>query len=114
MGEVQGSIWTTILFITLFFGMVSTIFLALDIMNYNSTLYTVEDNLRSGNLEVFDTLGSRYNKCPEAYTDKTDCSGILEINEDKRYIKYQLSYDGRITNYDVSGEDDAKIVMLPY
>lgn len=114
MGEVQGSIWTTLLFIILFAGMVSTIFISIDIMNYNSTLYTIEDNLRSGNYEVFDTLETRANKCPEVFDDSTNCTGILEINEEKRYVKYQLSYDGVIVNYDASEEDDGKIVMMPY
>lgn len=114
MGEVQGSLWTTMLFIILFTGMVATIFITIDVMNYNSALYTVEDNLRAGNLEIFDALDPRFNRCPEVFNENTNCSGIIEINEDKRYIKYQLSYDGRLINKDVSGDDDSKLVLLAY
>lgn len=124
MGEVQGSVWTTILFVTLFFGMVGVLFWALDIMDMNSTMYTIEDNIRAGNYEIFKTLDEDYNVCENLilYTEGSeiplsdgleDCTGIIEVNEAKRYVKYILSYDGLVANHDAR-EDDGHIVILPY
>lgn len=113
MGEIQGSVWTTMLFVTLFFGMVAIIFWALDVMDYNSSVYTIEDNLKAGNLEVFDTLDDKLSPCPAAYDTNTNCTGITENNINSHYIKYQISYDGKMLNIDASGDQD-NIVLLPY
>lgn len=113
MGETQGSMWTTGLFIILFFGMVTVLFWALDIMRYNSTIYTIEDNLKAENYDIFSTLSSDYNVCGVAYDTTTDCSGIVAIDEERRIIKYQLSFNGLIMEKNAGTEED-HIVMLPY
>lgn len=113
MGEIQGSLWTTLLFIVCFTGIVTVVFWGIDIMRFNSQLYTVEDNLRSGNTEVFDTLPKSFNSCPVAYDTYSNCSGIIEINQEESYIKYQLSYNGVIHDVDTSTNDD-QIVIMPY
>lgn len=122
MGEIQGTIWTTMLFITVFFGMVGILFWALDIMDYNSTIYTIEDNIRAGNYiddeegayyDITKTLGEDYNVCGTVYDTTDDCTGIVEINEEKRYVKYQISYDGIMMHRSASSEVDI-LVRLPY
>lgn len=113
MGEVQGSMWTTFLFIALFFGMTTTLFWAMDIMRYNSTVLTIEDNIKAENYDVFSTLPDKFAPCPVAYDTKTNCTGIIEVDTDKRIVKYQVSFDGFVMNVDASTTDDS-IVLLPY
>lgn len=124
MGEIQGSIWTTMLFITLFFGMTGVLFWSLDIMDMNSTRYTIEDNIRAGNYEIFKELDEDYNVCNDLllYTSEevvptsdlsVDCTGIIEINTTQRYVKYKLSYDGLLANVDAT-TTDGNVVILPY
>lgn len=122
MGEIQGTVWTTLVFVTIFFGMVAILFWALDLMNYNSTIYTIEDNIRAGNyvdaedgtyFDVTKTLDDKYNVCGIVYDTTDDCTGILEINEEKRYVKYQVSFNGVMMHQDASSENDM-LVRLPY
>lgn len=113
MGEVQGSLWSTLLYITLFTGMVTLLFWALDIMHYNSTMYTIEDNIKAGNLEYINSLEDKYNVCGPVYDTNTNCSGIIETNKEQGYVKYQLSFDGLIMKQDASTDNDS-IVLLPY
>lgn len=112
MGEVQGSLWTTTLFIILFAGMSTMLFWAIDIMHYNSAQYAIEDNIKAGNLDYIKTLGENFNVCGTVYDTKDDCSGILE-SDDERVVKYQLSFNGIIMEKDASGEND-HLVLLPY
>lgn len=113
MGEVQGSLWTTMLFVVCFLGLAVMLFWGIDIMRYNSQIYTIEDNLRGDNQEIFKDLPASFNSCPVAYDTTTNCSGLIEVNEDEGYIKYQISYNGIIMNVDASTGDD-QIVIMPY
>ncbi|WOO88227.1 hypothetical protein R2F61_04685 [Mollicutes bacterium LVI A0078] len=122
MGEVQGTVWTTLVFVTIFFGLVAILFWALDLMNYNSTVYMIEDNIRAGNYiddeegtyyDVTKTVDDRFNACGTVYDTNDDCTGIIEINEDKRYVKYQVSFNGVMMHRDASSDDDM-LVRLPY
>lgn len=116
MGEAQGSIWSVLLFMTIFFGMITMLYWALDIMKYYSGVYTIEDNLKAENYDVFDDLDDNFKICLYPTIENSteeDCSGIVEINETKRYIKYQVSYDGLTYNKSASGSED-HLVILPY
>lgn len=124
MGEIQGSVWTTILFVTLFFGMVGILFWALDIMSVNSTTYTIEDNIRAGNYEVFKDLDDDFTVCTDLLlyesgetvplSDQSEnCTGIVEINEAQRYVKYKISFDGLVSKVDATNSD-GNVVILPY
>lgn len=125
MGEIQGAMWTTILFVTIFLGIVGLIFLVLDMMDYHSTVYAVEDNIKASNYAYFEQLDEDYSPCQElgqteeilnnGYTLANDttkeCSGIVSI--DDNIVTYQLSYDGKVMNRKASGTEDS-IVLLPY
>lgn len=113
MGETQGSMWTTGLFIILFTGMVTVLLWGLDIMHYNSTMYAVEDNIKAGNYDYIKTLSDDYIPCGPAYDTTTNCSAIIEINTNDSYVKYQLAYNGTMLKKDASGTED-KIVLMPY
>lgn len=125
MGEIQGSVWTTMLFVIVFFGVVGIILWALNIMEYNSTLYTIEDNIRAEgyknpydsneqNYAVFSTLDERFTPCLELINQPADeCTGVTEINTEKHYVKYQVSYNGAMFSKS-STETNNIIVQLPY
>lgn len=108
MGEVQGSIWTTILFITLFFGMVGVLFTAMDIMNLNSGIFQIQDNLKAGSLDDALDLSDNFNVCSEYALDydtypiisaSDGCTGITEQNNEKRFVRVHVEYDGITSNY---------------
>lgn len=138
MGETQGSMWTTGLFIILFFGMTTMLFWGLDIMKYNSAVYTIEDNIKAGNymyctnvadkdeandgddsrctdgvesIDITQTLDDKFNVCTTVVKTDLDCTGIVSV--ENRIITYQVSYNGVMLNYDVSDSNDS-IVLLPY
>lgn len=125
MGEVQGAMWTTMLFTMIFFGIVGLIFLVLDTMDYHSTIYAVEDNIKASNYAYFEQLDKDYSPCQElgqteeilsngyalANDTNKECSGIVSIEDN--IVTYQLSYDGMALNRKASGTDDS-IVLLPY
>lgn len=113
MGEMQGSMWTTFLFIILFTGMTTMLFWAMDIMRFNSTVLTIEDNIKAENLDVFKDLPDRFQPCGVIYDTNTDCSGIIDIDPDRRIVTYQVSYDGYLMSVDAGNTIDS-IVMLPY
>lgn len=100
MGEIQGSIWVTGLFIMLFGGMTMMLFWAMDLMEYNAEVLAIEDNFRSENFDYILSLSNDYSVCEEtdvvegdtveSYFDengklnieslaktKSDCSGII-------------------------------------
>lgn len=113
MGEAQGSLWTTGLFIILFVGMATMLFWAIDIMQYNSTIYSIEDNIKAGNFDYIATLSDKYTPCGQAYTTNSNCTGITEINEEQHYVQYQVSFNGLIMNVSAAENQDF-LVLLPY
>lgn len=66
MGEIQGSIWVTGLFIMLFGGMTMMLFWTIDLMEYNAEVLAIEDNFRSENFDYILSLSNDYNICSQS------------------------------------------------
>lgn len=112
MGEIQGNLWASLVFIISFGALSLLIMYAMGIMEVNGTIKVMEDSIATGNYQYYKELDNRYNVCDEEPVNTyEDCTGIVEITDD--YIKYQISYSSLNYTITADGADD-HIVMLPY
>ncbi len=114
MGEIQGNLWASLVFIVAFGAFSALILFALGIMQYSSQVKVIEDNISIGNYQYYKELPLVFNPCdtePVATTEA--CTGIVEINEADGYVKYQVQYNGTLYQAQATSSQDIK-VMLPY
>lgn len=114
MGEIQGNLWATMIFVIAFGGLSYMFLNIVGVMEYQGVVSSVEDNIVQGNYNYIYSLGSKFNVCENNPTDTLEnCSGIVEVNEENSFVVYQLSYDG--SAYQKSADSMAdSLVVLPY
>lgn len=116
MGEMQGNLWSSLLFMIMFSGIMMLVFSLIDSSQLYATKMAIEDNIKNGNYEYFQELNhDKYLPCEGQYPFNTadNCSGIVGIDKENRMVKYQMSYNGLFITRDASTGEDST-VLLPY
>ncbi len=114
MGEIQGNLWASLVFMISFGAIFALIAFALGFMDYTSKVKVIEDSISTGNYSYYKELPSKFNVCTTEPADtESNCTGLVEINENEGYVKYQVSYNSLNYKKSAAGSDDY-IVLLPY
>lgn len=116
MGEMLGNLWSSILFMIMFSGILMLVFAVIDYGHLYATEMAIEDNIKNGNYTYFEELKQdQYNPCTGDYPFNTNdnCSGIVAIDKANRLVTYQISFNGLFVERDASQTADHQ-VLLPY